>query len=132
MIGRAGRPQFDEKGIGCVFVEQSKKNFYRKYLNDPFPIENCIIGQIHDHFNVEIAFGSIENKQQCIDWITWTYFFRRLLRNPAFYGLADSETSSIMKMLIDLVDSSMQRLADHGCVKVNEEDSFRLSTTFLG
>jgi len=40
MIGRAGRPQFDKNGVACVFVEQSKKNFYRKYLNDPFPVES--------------------------------------------------------------------------------------------
>jgi len=40
MIGRAGRPQFDTHGVACVFVEQSKKNFYRKYLNDPFPVES--------------------------------------------------------------------------------------------
>lgn len=63
MIGRAGRPQFDDKGIACVFVEQSKKNFYRKYLNDPFPIESSLASQIHDHFNAEIACGTIMNKQ---------------------------------------------------------------------
>jgi activating signal cointegrator complex subunit 3 len=38
MIGRAGRPQFDDKGVAVVYCEQSKKNFYRRYLNDPFPI----------------------------------------------------------------------------------------------
>ena len=43
MIGRAGRPQFDTFGIACVFVEQTKKNFYRKYLNDPFPIESNLL-----------------------------------------------------------------------------------------
>jgi activating signal cointegrator complex subunit 3 len=40
MVGRAGRPQFNDKGYACVYVEKSKKNFYRKYLNDPFPIES--------------------------------------------------------------------------------------------
>ena len=62
MIGRAGRPQFDTKGIACVFVEQSKKNFYRKYLNDPFPIESQLISQLYDHFNAEISCGTIGNK----------------------------------------------------------------------
>jgi activating signal cointegrator complex subunit 3 len=40
MVGRAGRPQFNDTGFACVYVEKSKKNFYRKYLNDPFPIES--------------------------------------------------------------------------------------------
>ena len=87
MIGRAGRPQFDDKGIACVFVEESKKNFYKKYLNDPFPIESSLLSQLSDHFNAEINAGSITNRQHCIDWLTWTYFFRRILRNPLFYGL---------------------------------------------
>lgn len=43
MVGRAGRPQFNDKGFACVYVEKSKKNFYRKYLNDPFPIESVRI-----------------------------------------------------------------------------------------
>ena len=51
MIGRAGRPQFDTEGIACVFVEQSKKNFYRKYLNDPFPVESVILFFI-ENFNL--------------------------------------------------------------------------------
>jgi len=63
MIGRAGRPQFDDKGVACIFVQQSKKNFYRKYLNDPFPIESSLVNQLHDHFNAEISCGSIVNKQ---------------------------------------------------------------------
>lgn len=62
MIGRAGRPQFDDKGIACVYVEQTKKNFYRQYLNDPFPIESALLGQLHDHINAEIANGTISNK----------------------------------------------------------------------
>lgn len=40
MVGRAGRPQFNDEGTACVYLENSKKNFYRKYLNDPFPIES--------------------------------------------------------------------------------------------
>jgi len=30
MMGRAGRPQFDDKGVACVFVHAPKKNFYKK------------------------------------------------------------------------------------------------------
>ena len=51
MIGRAGRPQFDDKGVAVVYVESSKKNFYRKFLNDPFPIESSLMEQLEDHIN---------------------------------------------------------------------------------
>ena len=38
MMGRAGRPQFDEAGVACIFVHEPKKNFYRKFLHEPFPV----------------------------------------------------------------------------------------------
>ncbi len=40
MIGRAGRPQFDEKGIAVVLVHDLKKHFYKRFLYEPFPVES--------------------------------------------------------------------------------------------
>lgn len=37
MMGRAGRPQFDDTGVACVFVHEPQKNFYKKFLFEPFP-----------------------------------------------------------------------------------------------
>lgn len=95
MIGRAGRPQYDTKGVAVVYCEQTKKNFYRRYLNDPFPIESSLLEQIDDHVNAEIARGEITSKQTCIDWFTWSYAFRRILKNPNFYGLNDNKNETI-------------------------------------
>ena len=35
-----------------------------------------------DHLNAEIVAGTISSKQDAMDYITWTYFFRRLVMNP--------------------------------------------------
>jgi replicative superfamily II helicase len=40
MIGRAGRPQFDDSGVAMVYVQDIKKNFYKKFLYEPFPVES--------------------------------------------------------------------------------------------
>ena len=40
MMGRAGRPQFDDDGKACIYVEESKKAFYKKFLYEPFPVES--------------------------------------------------------------------------------------------
>ena len=37
---------------------------------------------LHDHINAEIAGGTICNRQNAVDYLSWTYFFRRLLKNP--------------------------------------------------
>ena len=131
MIGRAGRPQYNDKGYACVYVEKTKKNFYRKYLNDPFPIESEFLSQILEHLNAEVASGTVANKQQCVDYLTWTYFFRRLVRNPLYYGLNDNNPETVQKYLNDLVDSNVETLVSLDCLST-DEDQFQLIPTFLG
>lgn len=41
-----------------------------------------LLGVLSDHLNAEIAAGTISSKQDAMDYITWTYFFRRLMMNP--------------------------------------------------
>lgn len=41
-----------------------------------------LLGVLSDHLNAEIAGGTITSKQDALDYITWTYFFRRLIMNP--------------------------------------------------
>lgn len=40
MMGRAGRPQFDEQGTAVILVQDIKKDFYKKFLYEPFPVES--------------------------------------------------------------------------------------------
>lgn len=135
MIGRAGRPQFDDKGVACVFVEQSKKNFYRKYLNDPFPIESNLMVQLTDHLNAEIASGTLVDKQGCLDYISWTYLFRRLLKNPNFYGI-NAETAKSHKLLNvfinKMIDDCLKALEKQQCIKIVDDVGFEpLSLGYL-
>ena len=87
MMGRAGRPQFDDTGVACIFVHEPKKTFYKKFLHEPFPVESSLHLQLHDHLNAEIASGSLHTVRDCIEYLSWTYYFRRLMMNPAYYGL---------------------------------------------
>jgi len=40
MMGRAGRPQFDDFGVAMVYVHDVKKEYYKKFLYEPFPVES--------------------------------------------------------------------------------------------
>ena len=55
MMGRAGRPQFDKVGYACILVHAPKKNFYRKFLYQPFPVESQLRDQLHNHINAEVG-----------------------------------------------------------------------------
>ncbi|CDW55867.1 activating signal cointegrator 1 complex subunit [Trichuris trichiura] len=117
MIGRAGRPQYDEQGIAMVYVQDVKKNFYQKFLYEPFPVESSLLAVLADHLNAEIVAGTISTKQQAIDYLTWTYFFRRLLLNPR----------CVVYLLINysifayLIETAVRSLEQSRCVEVDED-----------
>lgn len=121
MMGRAGRPQFGNEGIACVFVHDVKKNFYKKFLYDPFPVESSLLAVLPDHINAEIVAGTMSTKQGVLDYLTWTYFFRRLLRNPSYYNLDATETADINRFLSSLIQTVLDTLTSAGCVEVDEE-----------
>ena len=43
MMGRAGRPQFDDQGFAVILVHDVKKHFYKKFIYEPFPVESWYV-----------------------------------------------------------------------------------------
>ena len=127
MIGRAGRPGFDDHGVACVMVSEEKKNFYKKFLYEPFPVESSLDKHLIDHLNAEIASGTLTSKKHCIDYLTWTYFFRRLTKNPTFYNLEENSADAINVFLRNLVNMTLLKLKNAGCVEIdsNDEEAIR-------
>lgn len=122
MMGRAGRPQFDDQGKAVILVHDIKKDFYKKFLYEPFPVESSLLTVLSDHLNAEIAAGTIASKQDAMDYITWTYFFRRLVMNPSYYNLEDINHESINKYLSTLVERSLRDLECSYCIEIQEDE----------
>ena len=133
MMGRAGRPQFDDQGVAVILVHEPKKSFYRKFLYEPFPVESCLQEQLHDHFNAEIVSGTIRHCQDAVDFLSWTYYYRRLTRNPAYYkletngGVASPE--AVSASLSELVEATVGDLVNAGCVEYVSDDGALMPTT---
>ncbi|MCO5571323.1 hypothetical protein L7F22_025061 [Adiantum nelumboides] len=123
MMGRAGRPQYDQHGKAVILVHEPKKSFYKKFLYEPFPVESSLHQQLQDHFTAEITAGTIASKQDAVDYLTWTYLFRRLFMNPSYYDLETTTSEVINAYLSRLVTATLQTLEDAGCVRVNEDDT---------
>ncbi|PON68968.1 Activating signal cointegrator 1 complex subunit [Parasponia andersonii] len=121
MMGRAGRPQYDQHGKAVILVHEPKKSFYKKFLYEPFPVESSLREQLHDHMNAEIVSGTICHKEDAVHYLTWTYLFRRLMINPAYYGLETKEPEILSSYLSRLVQTTFEDLEDSGCIKMNED-----------
>eukprot|EP00435_Cladocopium_sp_Y103_P023603 s2041_g5.t1 len=129
MMGRAGRPQFDTEARAVVMVHEPKKNFYRRFIYEPFPVESSLHEQLTDHLNAEIVAKTIRTREEAIDYVTWTYFFRRLTANPAYYDqqAALLETPDFEKqkdMLANYIERLMNKCLDElirsGCIELKE------------
>jgi pre-mRNA-splicing helicase BRR2 len=67
MMGHACRPTVDERSRCILMCQQTRKDFYRKFLNEGLPIESHLPTHLlHDFFLAEIAEETIENKQDAI------------------------------------------------------------------
>uniref|UniRef100_W5NIJ2 Activating signal cointegrator 1 complex subunit 3 n=1 Tax=Lepisosteus oculatus TaxID=7918 RepID=W5NIJ2_LEPOC len=130
MMGRAGRPQFDDQGKAVILVHDIKKDFYKKFLYEPFPVESSLLGVLSDHLNAEIAAGTISSKQDAMDYITWTYFFRRLVMNPSYYNLDDINHDTINKFLSNLVEKSLRDLECSYCMEIGEDNRTIVPLTY--
>mmetsp|Transcript_17985 Transcript_17985/g.30596 ORF Transcript_17985/g.30596 Transcript_17985/m.30596 type:complete len:2161 (-) Transcript_17985:3045-9527(-) len=120
MMGRAGRPQFDTTGVAMIFVEESLKDFYKKFLYEPFPVESHLPEFLHNHLNAEIAAGSISSERDALDYLSWTYFFRRLPMNPSYYGLDKNDPDSVAVFLVEMIRKIVLDLTAAGCLTISE------------
>lgn len=132
MMGRAGRPQFGTEGIAVVLVHDVKKNFYKKFLYDPFPVESSLLNVLPDHINAEIVAGTVRSKQAVLDYLTWTYCFRRLLKNPSYYDLATVQPEDVNRFVSTLIENVLEVLLLAGCVEQDGDDERAVRPTSMG
>ena len=56
-----------------------------------------------------------------MDYITWTYFFRRLVQNPTYYGLEDVDETNVNAFLTQTIDNALLTLEESYCVEFDED-----------
>ncbi|TMW65358.1 hypothetical protein Poli38472_008000 [Pythium oligandrum] len=109
--------------VKCVLLcHSSKKKFYSKFLYDPLPVESQLEHFLSDHINAEIVTKTIESKQDAVDYLTWTFMYRRLIKNPNYYNLQGATNVHLSDHLSELVETTVNALEESRCIQVVEED----------
>jgi pre-mRNA-splicing helicase BRR2 len=124
MVGMAGRQGQDHRGTCMLFCYTPRKEFYKRYLFESLPLESQLDSHLHNHMNSEIVTRTIANKQDSVDYITWTFLYRRLTQNPNYYNLTGTTHRHLSDFLSQLIEDTINDLTSAGMVM--EEDD-RLS-----
>lgn len=88
IFGRAGRPQFEDKGVGFILTSHDKLSHYITTITQQIPIESRFIEKLEDNLNAEISLGTVANVEEASRWLSYTYFYVRIRKNPFRYGIS--------------------------------------------
>ncbi|KAK3232115.1 hypothetical protein Dsin_003996 [Dipteronia sinensis] len=121
MMGHASRPLLDNSGKCVILCHAPRKEYYKKFLYEAFPVESHLHHYLHDNFNAEIVAGVIENKQDAVDYLTWTFTYRRLTQNPNYYNLQGVSHRHLSDHLSELVENTLSDLEASKCITIEED-----------
>lgn len=121
MVGYANRPLQDDEGRCVIMCQGSKKDFFKKFLYEPLPVESHLDHCLHDHFNAEIVTKTVENKQDAVDYLTWTFLYRRMTQNPNYYNLQGVSHRHLSDHLSELVEQTLSDLEQSKCISIEDE-----------
>ena len=121
MLGRAGRPGYDDAGYAHIVCDGADADRYRQLLVDGKPIESRLAEALDSHLNAEIALGVVDDIEDVMAWLETTFYYTRASSAPEQYDDSDS--------LRDRVSATLSRLVDGGFVN---QSGLEIEPTQLG
>ena len=92
IFGRAGRPQFQDSGIGFICTTHDKLDHYLTAVTEQQPIESRFSTKLVDNLNAEVSLGTVTTINEAVEWLGYSYLFVRMKRNPLAYGIDWTES----------------------------------------
>ena len=121
MLGRAGRPQYDTKGVGILITSHSELQYYLSVLNQQLPIESQFVSKIFDNLNAEIVLGTVQTAKDAVEWLKHTYLYIRMLNQPTLYGCTNEMRNKtdprLERRLGDIVHSAALQLDKNNLIR---------------
>ena len=147
MLGRAGRPQFDDSAVGVILTKQEKVKKYEKLVSGTETLESCLHLNLIEHLNAEIGLGTIFDIGSAQRWLAGTFLYVRLGRNPGHYKLdgltnqreRDEQIAAVCHRDVDLLEkaglvnaSHTLKSSDLGIIMAKYYVRFKTMKAFLG
>lgn len=132
MLGRAGRPQFNDSGVAVIMTAQNKKQKYENMDAGKEMVESSLHENLVEHMNAEIGLSTITSMETAKSWLKSTFLYIRLQKNPLYYkleGQTPQKNKNSEQRLDDICEREVDILQVEGMVT---ENYGRLSLTKFG
>ncbi len=134
IFGRAGRPQFDTSGHGTIITAHDKLSHYLSLLTNQFPIESTFVALLADNLNAEVSLGTVTNIEEAVKWMSYSYLFVRMRKNPLVYGIKHQEVRDDPLLLLkrtEIAREAARKLDRAKMIRFDERTGY-LHATDLG
>ena len=120
MLGRAGRPEYDDVGYAWVVCDGVDADRYRRLLHEGKPLESRLPEDLDAHLVAEVALGTVRDVDDVMEWLETTFYYVRAESRPERYDYAN---------LRGRLRDTLEDLVDRGFVETEE---LGLEATLLG
>lgn len=127
MLGRAGRPQYEDSALAIILTRSSNKKRYEDLGSGQQILESTLHKNLIEHLNSEISLGTFQDTKGAKLWLKGTFLSVRLHQNPRYYsdlvgekssfGAKDSDT--IEEQLEEICKTAITNLRDFSLIKGN-------------
>ncbi|CAK9439905.1 uncharacterized protein LODBEIA_P40050 [Lodderomyces beijingensis] len=118
----------EQKNQGRVFINASSGtiNYYSSFINIGLMVESQLRAAMHEFFLAGIVDGLLSKKEECVDILTHSFFYRRLLSNPSYYHCKNTSSEGISEYLSIMIEDVFEELVRNEFVeevgKIDNDD----------
>lgn len=107
MQGRAVR--HNSEGYFHLFCQVESKDTFMRFLNDGLPLESQLLQTdvLRSWYKDRRKDGSIADKQQAVDALSFTFLARRLTSNPVYYDCSSTSVNKLLSRVVDSLDEDV-------------------------
>ncbi|KAH9938549.1 Sec63-domain-containing protein [Fomitopsis serialis] len=107
MQGRAVR--HNGEGYFHLFCQVESKDTFMRFLNDGLPLESQLLQTdvLRSWYKDRRKDGSIADKQQAVDALSFTFLARRLTSNPVYYDCSSTSVNELLSRVVDSLDEDV-------------------------
>ena len=130
MLGRAGRPQFDDSAVAIIMTRLDHAERYKKMISGQDILESTLHLNLIEHLNSEIGLGQVKDVHTAKFWLGGTFLAVRMRQNPNYYkidGIAPGRDAD--ERLEQVCERDIKLLQEN---KLITNDELRISCTEYG